>query len=612
MRSSTIRNGVVALGAALLVVALAAAALPWIASTQIVRDRIASELSLWSGYRVSLGEAPILDVWPSFKATLNDVSFQEWSNGETVPVLDADRLEVSMSALAALRGDVVLSGVEMYRPLLRLTRWGSVIDLPASPGGGRMIHAVDIARRVVSENPASPDTSAMPTDAFGTVEFFDGRIAVVQGSSQRDILTGLTGKIAWPSLDGQATLSATGIWRGESINVEATSAEPLVLLAGGNGPIKASLKSAPLAASFDGIANLSENSFFDGSATVSSPSLRRALEWSDTEIAPGAAIGSVALEGKLTGSAQRLKLDTVKIDIGGNVGAGVLEASFTEAMPSISGTLDFDKLDLRSFLTAFVPAASGDGNIHDAIDAGISKQINLDLRLSAASAALGPIALTEVAATTQVKGDLSAFDISDSTAFGGTMQAGIRIDRVNANKSVEMRLLASEVDAGAFAQASGITRFVPQGRANLSVILKGSGNDWNTVLGNAEGSVNASMGAGSISGFNLKGFTERWASGEFFALADVADGSLPVSGLNFKATIKGGVARVDVADAALERRVISIDGIIAYFGRALALSGYLAPLAGDGAKGNPEASFFIGGPWDAPFVSPIAVTRDDE
>jgi AsmA protein len=147
MRVMTVKRGVAALGALVLLALLFFAALPTIASTQIVRDRIAYELSLWSGYRVSLGEAPILDVWPIFRATLNDVAFHEWSGGDSPPVLEADRLEVSLSALAALRGNVVMSGVSMYRPLLRLTTPGSVIDLPASPGGGRMVRAVEAAAK---------------------------------------------------------------------------------------------------------------------------------------------------------------------------------------------------------------------------------------------------------------------------------------------------------------------------------------------------------------------------------------------------------------------------------------------------------------------------------
>ena len=58
MPSRWVRWGIWALGGCVVVVAVMLAALPYFASTQIVRDRIAIEMSAWSGYRVELGDAP--------------------------------------------------------------------------------------------------------------------------------------------------------------------------------------------------------------------------------------------------------------------------------------------------------------------------------------------------------------------------------------------------------------------------------------------------------------------------------------------------------------------------------------------------------------------------
>ena len=95
-------------------------------------------------------------------------------------------------------------------------------------------------------------------------------------------------------MNSNATLSATGIWRGESVTVDAASPKPLVLFAGGAAPLTFSFKAAPASFSFDGTASMSENAYFDGQAKFAAPSLRRVLEWSQAGIAPGAAIGSVS------------------------------------------------------------------------------------------------------------------------------------------------------------------------------------------------------------------------------------------------------------------------------------------------------------------------------
>lgn len=599
---STVRKGVIALTVLLLVGVVLTAALPWIASTRIVRDRIAQELSLWSGYRVSLGQAPVIDVWPVFKATLHDVAFRQWSDAGADPVLDADRLEVTLSPLPALSGRVVISSIAMHRPLLRLTVHSSVLDLPASPGGGRMMRAIETARSAVNSNPTSPDTSMLPSDSFGSVEFTEGRIVVV-GEDASEGVTSLNGRVSWPSLNRTGSISATGIWRGENIAIDA-EAQPLLLFAGATTPVKARLRSSLLEASFDGITNLYGEAFFDGQATFKSPSLRRTLEWSKTDIAPGAAIGAISLETRVQGTAQRLRLDSVNLNLGDNTGRGVLDIAFASAVPSISGSLAFEKLNLRSFLSAFTPVATGTGTIYNEIDTAFARQLSLDLRLSATTASLGSVELANLAATAQVRGDMIAFDISDAGMFGGNIQAGVRIDGAAEPKNVEMRLVANNVDAFAIAKAAGAERMVPQGRTNISVMLKGNGRDWNTVMGNAEGSISATAGEGAIVGLDLPKFRERLGNGGFFPLSEVAGGNLPFRGFDMKARVIGGVARVEKADLQLEREVIKLTGITPYFSRSLALTGHFLRPGAEGETGEVAAPFFIGGGWGEPFISP--------
>lgn len=608
MRSATVKTGLAAFAAVLVLVALFVAMLPWMASTQIVRDRIAHELSMWSGYRVSLGAAPELDVWPNFRATLNTVAFHDWGQEGQPPVLEAERLEVAMSALAALRGDVVFSTLSVHRPLLRLEQDG----LTLSTGRGRLAQAVAYAREIVAANPVDPDRGALPTDTFWTVEFFDGRIAMA-GHDENDMVTSLSGRMAWPALNRPASLTATGIWRGENFSVEASSSQPLFLLSGGQAPVKAAWRSSLLDASFEGTADIDDDtSYFDGQASLASPSLQRALEWWKVPIMPGSAIGAVSIASPLQGSAQRLRLTAVTLTLDGSAGRGVLETSLTDSIPAISGTLAFDRLDLRSLLAAFMPIASGQGTINDPIETGFAEQLSLDLRLSATVATFGSIQLGDVAAAAQVKGTLAAFDISDANAFDGALQAGLRIDAAGSGKTVEIRVMADQVDAFALAKASGAERLLPQGRATISATLKGTGHDWSTVMGNAEGAVSATLGPGALSGLDLKNFRERWATGSFFGLSEVAGGAVPFRSLTVKANITGNIARVEKAEMALDGEIATITGIIPYFSRALALSGGFSPLDAEGTPGEAEETFFIGGAWDAPYVLPSAPAGDEE
>ncbi|MFA6155082.1 AsmA-like C-terminal region-containing protein [Mesorhizobium sp.] len=611
MPSSLIRRGIWAIGAAAIVVALVVAALPLIASTRIVRDRIAWEMSAWSGFRVAIEGSPQIEVWPKFRAILTDVTLSQWTDPEAPPVVEAERVEVDLSAMAALQGDVAFSTARLVRPTIHVQRTAGGFFLPARPTGGRITRSIDAARDVVKADPAKPNLDRLPTEAFGTVEIRDGRMVASVGGKDVEILSSLTGQATWAAMNSNATLSATGIWRGESVTIDAASPKPLVLFAGGTAPLTLSFKAAPATFSFDGTASMAENAYFDGQAKFSAPSLRRVLEWSQAGIAPSAAIGSVSISSKITATASRVKFDNTAIALDNNPGMGALDLSLGEAQPVVSGTLAFDTLDLRSFLSAFTPLAPAGGAVPGDVDTSFADRINLDLRLSAAHATAGAIQLNDVAATAQVKDGLSVFDISDASAFGGNLQSSLRFDRKPEGTQVEIRLLASGIDGGALGTAAGMTRLVPVGPGTVSVILKGPGRTWDSIFDNADGSVSATFGPGALSKLNLPAFLKHTEQGGFFALDDVSDGTLPIDSAEIKATISKGVARIDKAEVNSAKTKIWLSGIASYAGRGLALSGGViqadqTAAPANGQQGPNQSSFFVGGTWSTPFISPIS------
>ncbi|WP_315918904.1 AsmA family protein [Mesorhizobium sp. SP-1A] len=599
MPSPLIWRAIWAAVAVVFLAALTVAALPYVASTRIVRDRIAWEMSAWSGFRVAIQGTPQIQVWPKFSAVLTDVTLSKWTEAQEPPVIEAERVEIDLSALAALRGDVVFSTVRLIRPTIRTEPTAGGLLLPAIPTGGRIARAVDAARAVVQANPANPDTGKLPSDEFGSVEFRDGRVVTRVKDADAEVITSLTGQASWSALNDAASLQASGIWRGESVAVDLSSAKPLLLLAGGTAPVTASLKAAPANFSFTGNAGLAQNAFVDGQMKFSAPSLRRVLEWTGAGIAPGTAVGAVSVSSKFSAGSGRMKLDNSEIALDKNSGMGVLDISFAEALPVVSGTLAFDTLDLRAFLSAFTPLASVK-QVPDDIDNGFADRLNLDLRLSAAHATAGAIQLADVAATVQIKNGLSVFDISDATAFGGNIQTGLRFDRRPEGTQVEMKLLASDINGAAFADAAGMKRLVPTGTGTVSLILKGPGKAWDTILENADGSFTANFGSGNLNGFNLTDFLKHNEQGGFFPLDEVTDGNLPIDGAELKATISRGVARLDKAEVRAGKTKLWLAGIVPYAGRGLALSGDVVQSSPQPAPAAPAAS----GQQPAPAATP--------
>ena len=584
-----------ALAATLFVALAIVVTLPLIASTQIVRTRIAQELSDWSGYRVSLGAAPEIEVWPSFRTVLNDVSFWNRTEAGRPAVLQADRVEVDLSVWSAVVGDIAFYKVMLIRPILRVAHQGDFLYLPSSPGGGRLHDALNALT-----------TGSRPQDeAFGTIGFSEGKIVHAEGDVSQDILSSVAGTVAWPGMSRPAAVNATGIWRGEPIAIALFLEAPASLLAGASAPVNVSFQAAPLTLTFNGSAQLAERTRLNGALAWSSPSLRRTLEWSEAQITPGAAIGAVSVKGRLDGGMDRMKVENAEISLGGNAGVGALEVTLAGAVPSISGTLAFDTLDIGSFLSAFAAPGTTDGTEPRMFDLSFSDQINLDLRLSAARATGGPASLTDIAATAQVRRGLAAFDISDATAFGGSVQAGFRVDRKPEGDVGEMRISATDVDVGAVAAAAGWKKSAPKARGSLSAVVKSPVAAWSALPMTISGTLNGKLGAGSIDGIDLAALLRHDPGKGFLALSEISGGSIGFERAEFKATLLGGAARLDIASAQTAKELLTLAGIVSYAGRSLALSATVAPRA-SGSNGTPDdlRHFFVGGSWNAPYLTP--------
>jgi AsmA protein len=583
---------------------LVGAALPYVASTRLVGDRIAEEMSDWSGLEVSIGAAPAISVWPDLQANLTDVTLSLPGLAGEGPTITAERVEIELSALAALGGDIDFSSARFIRPTLRVEGGAPI---PAMPSTSRIARAVETAKSIVAENRAAPDTARLPADDFGTVEFSDGRIVDVSGAAETEIATGLSGKIGWETLNGRATATASGTLRGEQFTLDLSSANPLLFLGGAATPVTFSLKSAPANLSFDGTASLGENPYAEGRASFSAPSVRKMFEWSNAEVPHEAAIGAIAVESRVMGDSERVRFEEAEIMLDGKPARGVLDLLLTGNLPTVSGTLAFDTLDLRAFLSAFTPLDASADEGPGVIDADFANRLNLDLRLSAAQATGGSVALSEVAATARVDEGLAAFDISDASAFGGTIQAGLRFDRKAAGAQVEMRLLASDIDGAAFGAAAGMTRLMPIGRGTVSVILKGEGESWNTLFARANGSFSASFGPGALSGIDTDGLLARARSGVPFTLDEVAKQSSPMDGLEVKAVVADGVARIEKAEMRSPAHRIALAGTAPLVGGSLNLSGRAEPpqqAAAGSAEPTPATTFLVNGPWSTPVVTP--------
>jgi AsmA protein len=615
MKPALLRRAMWAGVAAIAAASALVLALPFIASTRLAGERIAEDMRAWSGLDVAVAEAPRIRFWPALQADLTGVTLSLPDGGAA---LTAERVEIELSALAALAGNVDFSTARFIRPTVRLAE-GS--GMPALPPDSRLGGAIRQARDIVLENRLTPDRSRLPDDDFGIVEFSEGRLVRMSGGVEEEIASGLDGKLDWQTLSGRAAIKASGAVRGEPASIDISTGNAMLLLGGAGTQVTLALKSAPMTIAFDGTASLGDSPYADGRASLSTPSARKLMEWPTAAGADNPAPSPITLEGDINGDPARVRLENAAVTVDGRAARGELDLSLSGKRPKLSGSLAFDTLDLAAFLKAFTPFDATAQAAPRAIDEGFGAdfgadfagRLDLDLRLSAARASVGAFEMADFAATTRIDEGIAAFDISDASIFGGGVQAGLRFDRTGGGLHAEMRVLASDIDGGALGAASGLAAVVPQAPASLSLILKGDGASWAALMASAGGSFTADFGQGTIPGLDVDGLVARAKAGVPFPLAEVAAAS-SIGSMHVKATVAAGRAKVERSEIRSPLNRVTVSGSVGLANGMLALRGTAEPPARalPGSAGTPSATtFLIDGIWSAATVNPAAVTKAD-
>lgn len=620
------------LGAAALATLLAI--IPFIVSTDAIRIRVAQEISAWTGYSVELREAPRLRVFPVLRASLDGVTLSKLSDQGAKPFMTANRIEVELSPLDALMGRLSFSETQIVRPNFNIggtvNNFSGLLDAIAS-SNGRLGTAIR-AQRALQQNGTDDKTRAaqQASQPFGRVVIRDGIIAFNDPVSQEEPkedqqITKVNATLEWPRTSSAATLRGSAQWRGEATQFNLTAAQALPLLAGGNSDLNASITSNPVNITFDGKANISNNRFFEGSLSAKTPNLSKSVRWLGLPpIAGSTEIGAFSLDSTITSTPQRLKFDNVEMTTDESPAKGVIEIGFEHDTPAVTGTLAFDKLDLRRLFSIFVPLpvsqprspSERDPSEQDNINTSFIDRAELDLRLSAQTATAGPVAMTGVAAAVQIRGGRAMFDIGDAKAFNGILQANLQIVRDLKTATGELRFNASDIDSSQLFAALGFDKPFINGKGNVSLFMKGPANRWSGLVTNAQGNVSVQLNNGQMQGFSVQDFLTKAQSQGFFALERQENVSLAFNRLDLKANLSDGVATLENARLATNDGTLSLAGIVPFVDRSLALSGEVTfpdsqpqQQATDGqqaetAPTKPPLHFFVGGSWDRPFISP--------
>jgi AsmA protein len=330
--------------------------------------------------------------------------------------------------------------------------------------------------------------------------------------------------------------------------------------------------------------------------------LRDALRWTGNNKLPAAGFGRFALRAQSDIGGGVVSLANVNIDLDGNAAEGALTLA-TDGQRMVQGTLAADALDLTPYVSGVRLLAKNERSwdyLPIALD-GFA-DINLDLRLSAASVKISGAQLGRTAVAATMRAGKLDLTIGESQAFGGVAKGSLGLASANNGVAVSSRMQFVDVDLGdCLGQIFGVHKLA--GRGNLAVNIDGAGDSVLAVTNALNGTATLTAHAGAIAGINVEQLLRRLERRPLSGNGDFRSGSTPFDQLAINLKIDQGVVAIDAMHIDGPAVRLAVGGRASVPARDLDLTG-VATLVSTANADEFDLPFVVRGPWDDPIVLP--------
>ncbi len=596
--------------AALSVVVIAGlvlAALPWLVSSEHVRQQILSRVVEITGREMTFSDVPRVTFRPFLGIEISDVVFKDPNAGtDDPPLLHMERMQAQLGILPALVGRAEISNFRFVRPRfnLRVYEDGSINwSFPQ----GSVWNVLEEARRIREATPGtqSADLSSVSAVSLGWFQIIDGTLDYEnRRTGRRETLTGINGEMSWPDTRSAWSIRGNCIWRSEAFDFSASSPSPLLVLSGGTAPVVASLKSGAFDFSFEGDGNLIADLHLTGNGKLATPSLRRFAGLFGSAMPPGSALAEFSVSGTLDTTPMKFAFTEADVMLDGNSGRGALQLSLDKSnRAKLTGTISAGAIDLSRYVgdLAGDPAqpAEGAAPVLPMID------MEMDLRLSAASASVGALSLGDVAATVSIHNGEGVIDAGNATLFGGTLSGEVAIRREGSDYLVEATAMGNDMDAGAAFTQAGTGPFSLTGTADADIKVRSRGATLARLRENLSGEGSLQAQNGVLRGADFADLLRRAQApaepGELLKL----DGETAFRTLSAKIGIERNMADVRNLSITNSKVTAQIGGRADLSQGGLALRMLVTPTDPPPAGSTlaPEARLFVGGSFQNPLLT---------
>lgn len=561
-------------------------ALSFLMPAAVVRDAVAKQIQAVTGLDPILRGDVSVSLFPSGTVTFRNVLLGDDRTGE--PAVVTDELTARLRYFPLLAGRIEIADVTLVRPTITVT------FLP--DGQSNWSGLIGSLARALAPNPGR-------TASFSEIGINDGTI-VVRDSEKGYIerLDNVEFQVAWPSISRSFGANGHLVWHGEPVEASLTLTDFLAALSGQRSGVKVRLAAAPLNLAFDGASSAEPTLKLEGTLGVDAPSLRDALRWTGKSKVPFGGFGRFALRAQSTIGGGVISLANVNVELDGNTAEGVLTLSAGDHR-MVQGTLAADALDLTPYVTGMRLLATNERNwdqLPIALD-GLA-DLNLDLRLSAASIKIANARLGRTAVAANMRDGKLDVTIGESQAFGGVVKGAVGIASANGGAEAMTHVQFVDVDLeSCLGQVLGIQKV--SGRGNLTLDIDGAGDSVLAMTNTLNGTASLTAHDGALVGLNVEQLLRRLERRPLSGNGDFRSGRTPFDQLVLNLAIDHGV--VAVQDMHIDGPVVrlAVGGQASVPMRDLDLKG-TATLISSATTNEFELPFVVQGRWDDPIMLP--------
>ena len=580
------------------------AAAPLLISTHLVRSNLEEAVTQWTGHRTIIKGAPSLEFWPVPRITLNDVVIEQSAPSGAEVVGRVESLSASFSVIAAWQGVPEFYDFHFVRPEFTVMRDAS-----------GNLHWSDEGLLANAIRETTPDASgrqslASDLDArIGSVTIDAGTL-IIKDAGRREPyrLEGISADIEWPRLGAGLRAHLIARIHGRDVRLDLATSQPLLLYSGKNADTKGSFTSGPLNVNFEGVANLASPALLAGTIDINAPDIPALVEWTGLKLPALSALHSATMNAEVATIDDNLRLNNLRFTIDDAQGTGVLALAMSPAgTPKATGTLAFDHLDIGAFLAAFSIHAPTGTLPENTIDTSFLRQVQLDLRLSAASADLGPFRAADIGASVLINEKQARFDIADSAFEGGRLSGHLVVAEQTFDGRGDLQISVRDANLGDIFQRLNLVGPLPHGAGSLNLALHTDKPVWATGTHDISGTFRLSAEGGTLQNFDVTAFRSLSTDVPFFYLSAAGNGSFAYTSADIAATFANGAAELTQTRFVGAEQTISLTGVIPYETSSLALAGALQATDPTQIERFPPINFFVGGSWPDPVITAMPV-----